>query len=98
MNDHLEAPAEGDFPGSPIRFTYRVEIDGDIVKTARELGIELPSYVERYASVRELVDDVRQNGYYGGVPRLPLIPVSPQVRLELEAAFDGIKGRDIIGK
>jgi dihydrodipicolinate synthase/N-acetylneuraminate lyase len=32
------------------------------------------------------------NGYYGGVPRLPLIPVAPQVRLELEAAFDGIKG------
>lgn len=32
------------------------------------------------------------NGYYGGVPRLPLIPVSPDVRVELEAAFDGIKG------
>lgn len=32
------------------------------------------------------------NGYYGGNPRLPLIPVSPQVRLELEKAFDGIKG------
>jgi 4-hydroxy-2-oxoglutarate aldolase len=32
------------------------------------------------------------NGYYGGVPRLPLVPVSPAVRLELEAAFDGIKG------
>jgi 4-hydroxy-2-oxoglutarate aldolase len=32
------------------------------------------------------------NGYYGGVPRLPLIPVSPAARLEIEAAFDGIKG------
>ena len=32
------------------------------------------------------------NGYYGGIPRLPLIPVSPEVRLELAAAFDGIKG------
>jgi 4-hydroxy-2-oxoglutarate aldolase len=32
------------------------------------------------------------NGYYGGIPRLPLVPVSPAVRLELEAAFDGIKG------
>ncbi|HEU0122482.1 MAG TPA: dihydrodipicolinate synthase family protein [Bryobacteraceae bacterium] len=32
------------------------------------------------------------NGFYGGVPRLPLIPVAPEVRLELEAAFDGIKG------
>jgi 4-hydroxy-2-oxoglutarate aldolase len=32
------------------------------------------------------------NGYYGGVPRLPLIPVSPEARQEIEAAFDGIKG------
>jgi len=32
------------------------------------------------------------NGYYGGVPRLPLIPISPAARLEIEAAFDGIKG------
>ena len=32
------------------------------------------------------------NGYYGGVPRLPLIPISPSARLEIEAAFDGIKG------
>ncbi len=32
------------------------------------------------------------NGYYGGVPRLPLVPVSPEVRVELESAFDGIKG------
>jgi hypothetical protein len=32
------------------------------------------------------------NSYYGGIPRLPLVPVSPAVRLELEAAFDGIKG------
>ncbi len=32
------------------------------------------------------------NGFYGGAPRLPLIPVSPAVRQEIEAAFDGIKG------
>lgn len=32
------------------------------------------------------------NGYYGGIPRLPLIPVSPEVRVEIESAFDGIKG------
>ena len=32
------------------------------------------------------------NGYYGGIPRLPLVPVSPAVRQEIEAAFDGIKG------
>lgn len=31
------------------------------------------------------------NGYYGGAPRLPLAPVSPLVRLEIEAAFAGIK-------
>jgi len=29
----LEGPAQGDFPGSPIRFTYRVELDGDAIKT-----------------------------------------------------------------
>jgi 4-hydroxy-2-oxoglutarate aldolase len=32
------------------------------------------------------------NGYYGGPPRLPLTPISPQARCEIEAAFDGIKG------
>ena len=32
------------------------------------------------------------NGYYGGVPRLPLVPVSPEAKKEIEAAFDGIKG------
>ena len=29
----FEGPAHGDFPGSPIRFTYRVELDGDAIKT-----------------------------------------------------------------
>lgn len=29
----VEGPAHGDFPGSPIRFTYRVEFDGDTIKT-----------------------------------------------------------------
>ncbi len=32
------------------------------------------------------------NGYYGGPPRLPLIPPSAQARLEIEAAFDGLRG------
>jgi 4-hydroxy-2-oxoglutarate aldolase len=32
------------------------------------------------------------NGYYGGVPRLPLTPVGPEAKKEIEAAFDGIKG------
>ena len=32
------------------------------------------------------------NGYYGGPPRLPLIPVDPAAKAEIEAAFDGIKG------
>lgn len=29
----VEGPAHGDFPGSPIRFTYRVEFDGDAIRT-----------------------------------------------------------------
>lgn len=29
----VEGPAHGDFPGSPIRFTYRVKLDGDAIKT-----------------------------------------------------------------
>ncbi len=32
------------------------------------------------------------NGYYGGVPRLPLVPVGPEAKKEIEAAFDGLKG------
>ena len=29
----IEGPAHGDFAGSPIRFTYRVELDGEAIKT-----------------------------------------------------------------
>lgn len=29
----LEGPAHGEFPGSPIRFTYRFKMDGDAIKT-----------------------------------------------------------------
>lgn len=29
----VEGPAHGNFPGSPIRFTYRVELGGDAIKT-----------------------------------------------------------------
>jgi 4-hydroxy-2-oxoglutarate aldolase len=32
------------------------------------------------------------NGYYGGPPRLPLIPVSPAARTEIEEAFRDLKG------
>jgi 4-hydroxy-2-oxoglutarate aldolase len=32
------------------------------------------------------------NGYYGGPPRLPLLPPTPEARKEIEQAFDGIKG------
>lgn len=32
------------------------------------------------------------NGYYGGPPRLPLIPPSPEARKEIEEAFRDIKG------
>ncbi|HTO34141.1 MAG TPA: nuclear transport factor 2 family protein [Pararhizobium sp.] len=28
----LEGPAHGDFPGSPIRFTYRVKLANDAIK------------------------------------------------------------------
>lgn len=28
----VEGPAHGDFPGSPLRFTYRFKLDGDAIK------------------------------------------------------------------
>ncbi len=31
------------------------------------------------------------NGFYGGPPRLPLVPATPEARQEIERAFDGIK-------
>jgi ketosteroid isomerase-like protein len=27
----VEGPAHGDFPGSPVRFTYRFTLDGDVI-------------------------------------------------------------------
>jgi len=30
-------------------------------------------------------------GYYGGPPRLPLTTVTPDVKREIEQAFEGIK-------
>src|SRR5882724_6791177 len=32
------------------------------------------------------------NGYYGGTPRLPLVPVGAEARKEIEEAFEGLKG------
>jgi 4-hydroxy-2-oxoglutarate aldolase len=32
------------------------------------------------------------NGYYGGIPRLPLTPVGPEGKKEIDMAFNGIKG------
>jgi 4-hydroxy-2-oxoglutarate aldolase len=32
------------------------------------------------------------NGYYGGIPRLPLVPVGREAQAEIAAAFDGLKG------
>ncbi len=29
----VEGPAEGDFPGSPLRFTYRFTLVNDVIKT-----------------------------------------------------------------
>jgi 4-hydroxy-2-oxoglutarate aldolase len=31
------------------------------------------------------------NGYYGGIPRLPLTPIGPEAKKEIEQAFDGLK-------
>ena len=32
------------------------------------------------------------NGDYGGPPRLPLVPIGAEARVEIEQAFDGLKG------
>ena len=32
------------------------------------------------------------NGYYGGIPRLPLVPIGPEARKEIEEAFEGLNG------
>ena len=32
------------------------------------------------------------NGYYGGPPRLPLVPIGQAQQKEIQQAFDGIKG------
>ncbi|RZJ45126.1 MAG: nuclear transport factor 2 family protein [Brevundimonas sp.] len=29
----IEGPATGNFPGSPIRFTYRFDLDGDAIRS-----------------------------------------------------------------
>ena len=29
----VEGPAHGNFPGSPIRFTYCFDLDGDVIRT-----------------------------------------------------------------
>jgi 4-hydroxy-2-oxoglutarate aldolase len=31
-------------------------------------------------------------GYYGGPPRLPLVPISPVAQAEIAKALDGLKG------
>ena len=31
------------------------------------------------------------NGYYGGPPRLPFVPPSPEAKLEIEKAFEGLR-------
>jgi 4-hydroxy-2-oxoglutarate aldolase len=32
------------------------------------------------------------NGYYGGLPRLPLVGLTPAAKQEIEQAFDGLRG------
>lgn len=34
----VEGPAHGDFPGSPIRFTYRFTLDGDAIEAVEITG------------------------------------------------------------
>ena len=34
----VEGPAHGDFPGSPIRFTYRFTLDGDGIEALEVTG------------------------------------------------------------
>ncbi|MBP7704502.1 MAG: nuclear transport factor 2 family protein [Caulobacter sp.] len=34
----VEGPAHGDFPGSPIRFTYRFDLGGDAIKALEITG------------------------------------------------------------
>lgn len=34
----VEGPAHGDFPGSPIRFTYRFTLEGDAIKAVEITG------------------------------------------------------------
>jgi len=61
-----------------------------------EAGLDWQS---RIAHPSELVADVGAlkhamdlNGYYGGPPRLPLSPPSPQIRRDVEEAFRDLKG------
>jgi 4-hydroxy-2-oxoglutarate aldolase len=43
-------------------------------------------------SVAGLKHAMDLNGYYGGPPRLPFVPVSTEARDEIEGAFPGLRG------
>ena len=61
-----------------------------------EAGLDWQSRITRAdelaADVPSLKYAMDLNGYYGGPPRLPLVPASKQRRLEVEEAFRDIKG------
>jgi 4-hydroxy-2-oxoglutarate aldolase len=48
--------------------------------------------VETTYGVAGLKYAMELNGYYGGLPRLPLVGLTPQAKAEIEAAFEGLKG------
>jgi 4-hydroxy-2-oxoglutarate aldolase len=47
--------------------------------------------VPRKHGVAGLKHAMDLNGYYGGPPRLPLVPASMEARAEIEAAFEGLR-------
>jgi dihydrodipicolinate synthase/N-acetylneuraminate lyase len=61
-----------------------------------DAGLDWQSRIARpselAADVGALKHAMDLNGYYGGLPRLPLSPPSPQIRHQIEVAFRDLKG------
>ncbi len=68
--------------------TREYDAAGDIARRARP-AIDLLRLHYGIAGLKYALD---LNGYYGGPPRLPLTPLTPVAKQEIEAAFDGIGG------
>ena len=52
-------------------------------------GVELTTVKHGIAGLKHAMD---VNGYYGGLPRLPLTGLTPEAKREIEEALDGLKG------